>query len=464
MRKNENEQFKRIILFFSSALLVAMQTFIFYEVWSNYYNPYMRTPLFRRGHWVLLLLYVILSVGFSYLYGAFRIGYFRTLDVVFSQVLTLILVNGITYLQISIMSLRMVNVLPILVMTLMDVFVGVAWATVMRSVYHKLYPPRKMLMIYGDHDPDGLVSKMGSRKDKYNICGFININKGEEAVKEAIREYPSVILCDLPDEARNNLLKFCFELDIRAYITPKISDVIVMGTDSIDLFDTPLLLARNSGFSFEQRFAKRVADLVISVPVFIILAPFMLLTAIAIKCYDRGPIFYYQERLTQNGEVFKIIKFRSMKVDSEGENAKLAKKGDNRVTPIGRFLRNIHFDEIPQIFNIIKGEMSWVGPRPERPEIAKQYEHAIPEFDFRLKAKAGLTGYAQIYGKYSTTPYDKLKLDLYYIEHQSLWMDIKLLLMTVKIIFKKENAEGVNPDQMTALINRVADASQYENK
>ena len=117
---------------------------------------------------------------------------------------------------------------------------------------------------------------------------------------------------------------------------------------------------------------------------------------------------------------------------------------------MGRIIRRIHFDELPQIFNILKGDMSLVGPRPERPEIAALYSERISEFDYRLKVKAGLTGYAQVYGKYNTTPYDKLKLDLTYIETYSLRLDIKLLMLTFKILFQKENTEGIEAWQRTA--------------
>ena len=192
-------------------------------------------------------------------------------------------------------------------------------------------------------------------------------------------------------------------------------------------------------------------DIVLSLIALILSSPVLLLIAVAIKLYDRGPVFYKQERLTRDGEIFKIIKFRSMRMDSEADGAQLAKKDDSRITPVGRVIRRIHFDELPQLFNILKGEMSFVGPRPEREEIANEYETVIPEFSFRLKVKAGLTGYAQVYGKYNTTPYDKLKLDLTYIETYSFWLDLKLMLMTFKIIFQKENTEGIEQGQVTAV-------------
>ena len=272
-----------------------------------------------------------------------------------------------------------------------------------------------------------------------------------EALYSKILEYEAVVLCDLPASIRNKILKFCYDQNKRTYITPKISDIILNGTERIHLFDTPLMLSRNQGLTIEQRFVKRTMDIVFALLAIVISSPFLLVIAVAIKLYDGGPVFYKQERLTRDRETFQIIKFRSMKVDSEKQGAQLAKKDDDRITPVGKIIRRTHLDELPQIFNILKGEMSFVGPRPERQEIAEKYEEIVPEFRFRLKVKAGLTGYAQVYGKYNTTPYDKLKLDLTYIQTYSAWLDVKLMLMTFKIMFQKENTEGVDEKQTTAI-------------
>ena len=196
---------------------------------------------------------------------------------------------------------------------------------------------------------------------------------------------------------------------------------------------------------------KRGIDFILAVFCLVIFSPLMVFCAVAIRREDGLPVIYSQERIGRHGKPFMIYKFRSMTTHSEDAGARLAAKGDARITPVGRVIRAIHFDELPQLFNILKGEMSVVGPRPERQIIADQYTEEIPEFVLRLKVKAGLTGYAQVYGKYNTTPYDKLKLDLTYIENYSVWMDIKILFLTFKILFQKENTEGVDQDQTTAI-------------
>ena len=298
----------------------------------------------------------------------------------------------------------------------------------------------------------------------YDISGKIHISVGEREIYRRMKEYDGVIIWDLPSGIRNQYLKHCFAHSIRCYLSPKISDVILMGSERIHLFDTPLLVAKNMGLSVEQRIMKRLLDIVVSGLGIIVASPLMLIIAACVKLYDGGPVFYLQERLTEGGKPFKICKFRSMCVDSEKNGARLASKHDSRITPVGKVLRNLHLDELPQLFNVFKGEMSLVGPRPERQTLVHEYCREIPEFYYRLKVKAGLTGYAQVYGKYNTTPYDKLKLDLFYIENYSFFLDLKLLLMTVKIFFQKEVSEGVNDNQTNALKDSAESIDVTEDK
>ena len=452
--KRGNEQFKRLVLFAFSVLIIAAETYAFWICWIHYYNPRLYSSFFYKGHLVMILVYVLLTFAMSKVYGAFKIGYLRTTDILFSQTLSMLFVNVVVYLQTCMLSLRLVSVWPMLILTVVDFIIIVIWTFLTKYVYAKLYPPRKMLLVYCDRDPDGLVKKMNKRKDRYNICGSVHIDKGMEYIADLIEDedFEAVLLCDIPGDIRNDLIKYCFARSIRVYLTPKISDVIIEGGDNMHLFDTPLILMRNRGFSIEHKVVKRIMDIIVSLIVLVIFSPILLIVAIAIKLTDGGTIFYKQERLTYNEKVFMLYKFRSMRMDSEKNGARLSFKHDDRVTPIGKIIRKIHVDELPQLINILKGEMSFVGPRPERPEIAEQYYKEIPEFRYRLKVKAGLTGYAQIYGKYNTTPYDKLKLDMYYIEHCTVLMDLRLILMTVKILFQKDSTEGVEKEQTTAVL------------
>ncbi len=448
----KREKFKRLINFLEGFVILAAHTVLFAFVWYGSYVKQLDIPFFRRGDWAVIGVYALILFLLTHLYGGFKIGYLRLMDVLYSQILSLICANVVAYIQVVLISREYLSTVPILKMTIVQIAIILLWVFICKLIYAALYPPRQMLLVCYDRDPDDMINKMSSRQDKYEICDIADLNEESlDSVCDMVTEYEAVLIYDIPAYERNIILKHCFTEGVRTYVTPKISDILLRGADNIHLFDTPLYLSRNQGLSADQLIFKRLLDLVVCVPVSVVLMPLFLLISLLIKLYDGGPVLYKQPRLTINGKVFNIYKFRSMRMDSEKAGAQLAKKNDDRITPVGRVLRALHFDEFPQLINIIKGDMSLVGPRPERPEIAKQYKEIIPEFDFRLKVKAGLTGYAQVYGKYNTTPYDKLKLDLTYIENYTFWLDIKLMFLTFKILFQKENTEGIDANQVTAI-------------
>ena len=227
---------------------------------------------------------------------------------------------------------------------------------------------------------------------------------------------------------------------------------MIRGSGLTQYHDSPVFFCNHFGMEISKRAVKRCFDLVFSVLFLVILSPLFLIIAICIKCEDGGSVIYRQVRCTGDMKKFEIYKFRSMITDAEkNRGPQLATKHDKRLTRVGRFLRNTKLDELPQLVNILKGDMSFVGPRPERPEFIAKAVEDIPEFVLRTKVKAGLTGYAQVYGKYNTSPYDKLKLDLTYIENYSVWLDIKLMLLTLKVLFWPDSTEGVETEQITAL-------------
>lgn len=451
----KRERFKRVINFFEGFVILAAHTAIFAYIWYGDYVGQLKIPFFRRGDWAVIGMYGFILFLLLNLYGGFKIGYLRLIDVLYSQILSLLSANVVAYVQIVLISRKYLSATPLVKMTMVQIICILLWVLICRLIYAALYPPRKMLLVCYDRDPDDMIDKMSSRQDKYEICDIADLNEEQlNDVCDMVKDYEAVLIYDIPAYERNIILKRCFTESVRTYVTPKISDILLRGSDNIHIFDTPLYLSRNQGLSGDQMIFKRLLDLVISIPFSIILMPFFLVIALLIKLYDGGPVLYKQPRLTIDGKVFDIYKFRSMRMDSEKNGAQLAKKNDDRITPVGKVLRALHFDEFPQLINIIKGDMSLVGPRPERPEIAEKYQEIIPDFHFRLKVKAGLTGYAQVYGKYNTTPYDKLKLDLTYIENYSFWLDVKLLFLTFKILFQKDNTEGIDPEQITAIKRR----------
>lgn len=458
------DPYKKTILFFASLVNIALMTGIFAYAWYHYYSSTMYVyQFYRRGHYLIIGLYALLLFFFSNMYGGLKIGQLRRIEVMLSQYLSLFLTNIMSYIIISLLAFRLVNPSRMLAVMLLEMLVSSLWNVIIIHGYNQIFQPWKLLLIYGERPAADLVYKVETRRDKYAIYDAVNIDEGLEAIGEKMKEFQAVIIGDISAIKRNDILKYCYANKIRAYVIPKLSDIILMGADRIHVFDTPFLLSKGYTLSFDQRFWKRFLDLCLAVPLLVVLSPIMAVTALAIYLYDRGPVFYKQVRCTKYEREFEIYKFRSMIVDAERDGvAKLAAANDDRITPVGKFIRAARIDELPQLFNILKGDMSFVGPRPERPEIMKEYCEAMPEFAFRTRVKAGLTGYAQVYGKYNTTPYDKLKLDLFYIENYSFWMDLKLILMTIKTVLKRDATEGVAQGQTTAWKEKETEESVEE--
>lgn len=455
------ETFKRLINLVLVGICLALEIAVFEYHWWNYFRLQLVEDLrnlWSRATLAEVALYGVVLLFLSATYGGIRLGYQKNAEIVFSQVLSTLLANIVIYLQLSIMARQLFVLNIFLIMMVEQTVLVIIYVNIANRVYKHIFPPRKLLLIHGDRPIDDICSKFKSRKDKYVITKTLHVKKGYAALcREILQAYETeecnaVVLGDISTEERSPLLKFCYGHSIRVYLMPKITDVILTGAEELHVFDSPMLLTREYSLSMEQRFAKRAIDIIFSLILLVAVSPLMLITAIAIKLYDGGPVLYKQVRCTLNQRKFYIMKFRSMRTDAEKDGvARLAQKNDSRITPIGKFIRKCRIDELPQLINILKGDMSFIGPRPERPEIIAQYLEIMPEFAFRMKVKAGLAGFAQVYGKYNTTPYDKLKLDLIYIENYSIWMDLKLMMLTIKILFWPDSTEGVETEQITAL-------------
>ena len=432
-------------------MLFAIFTLMFAHLWTKEYAAAIIVPFAGRGNPSMVWIYMLMLLIFGKLFGVFNVAVARRVDMIFSNLFNLLIVNTAEYFVLVILIRHYISAVPLLTLFIAEVIIAVAWALGVKALNNTLFPPHKLLLIHGDYSLKELVLHVNERSERYTISEEINVNEGMDRIKEKIEEHDSVLISDLPAEIRNDILKYCYDIDKRIYMLPKITDIIVASSDQIHLFDNVAYISKNYGLSQDQRIIKRITDIFVSSVMIICLSWLMGIIAIAIKIGDGGPVFYRQDRLTIDGKIFKIIKFRSMKVNAEKEGPQLSTKHDPRVTKVGRVLRASHMDELPQLFKVFVGDMSMVGPRPERPEIANDYSALVPEFKFRLKVKAGLTGYAQVYGRYNSTPYNKLRLDLTYIQNYSFWLDIKCMVMTVKILFQKEARERIDDDQKTAV-------------
>lgn len=452
MQKNKIQK-RYIYRFFCTALLCMLASGMFFVAWYGF--------VFENNHTGFLLgignLGMAIGIYFIFYYfigkslRTFRIGVDRKANLLASQVMTVFIVDFCeTFISCAITGqFRYYHIFFVIYLILAFVQSTVLCLLVIPlvDVYRKLFKPQRILEVYCD-DSNEKSEFMNERPDKYKIVDSINITEGLEKILSVIPRYEAILLNDIPSELKNDILKDCFRMGKRVYFTPKIADIIGKNSENINLFDTPLYLCRNNAIGAGQRFLKRFFDLLFSILGFIVFSPIFIIVAVAIKVEDGGPVFFIQDRVTIGGKVFGIIKFRSMIVDAEkdGKPCPVGEE-DDRITKVGRIIRPTRIDELPQLLNIIKGDMSIVGPRPERVEHVEKYTKEIPEFAFRLKAKGGLTGVAQVFGKYNTSPLSKLKMDLDYITNYSLLLDLQIIFETVKILIQKESTQGFSKEK-----------------
>ncbi len=438
------EQYKRLVKFLGSAAIILIECAVYYHVWMNCYNKNMTEAFWKRGNWLIVGEYLIILLFLLKMYGGLKVGIYKYWNLVYSHMIALLVVNVFAYVQVVLFDKRIHNPAALIVMTFVDFLLVLVWAKMFKYIYTFFFPQKKLLLIYENTSLFHLIHRIGEREDKYEITDMVSVDEGIDKIMMRAQYFDGIIIGDISAQLRNQLVKICYEKNIRSYTVPKVSDILLRSSVELNIFDSPLYLSRNTyGLAWDQEVVKRALDLMVSGLMLLLTSPFMGIIALLIKSTDHGPVLYKQMRLTKDGRKFSIYKFRTMVIDAEKISGPV-KAGDKdpRVLPIGHFLRATRLDELPQLINILKGDMSLVGPRPERPELEAVIVKNIPEFKYRLKVKAGLTGYAQIYGRYCTTSYDKLKLDLTYIRNYSIWMDLKLVLMTPKVLFMKESTDG----------------------
>lgn len=436
------EQYRTTIRVTAISLFCLISTLIYYFIWSVFYNPEFEHPYIGKGQLFIVVVYFAVLLVTSCILGAYRIDELRKSEIIFYEVIALLFTNAIAYVQICLIEAVIANVIGMLYIMLFEGLALILWTYLSFSVVHALNPPEKMVIVYGSHLATEIVYKMSRLEERYVIAESANVDEGYDNITNKIDRFDSVIICDVPARLRNDLLKYCYQQNKSIYVVPKISDIVIRSASEITYFDSPIMKCSATGLTVEQRFIKRMIDIIGSSLGLLVLSPLFLIIALSIKLYDRGPVFYKQRRCSRDLKPFDILKFRSMVVDAEKDGPQPAVDNDKRITPVGKVIRALRVDELPQLINILKGDMSIVGPRPERIEHVEKYSEEIPEFVCRYKVKGGLTGYAQVFGKYNTSAYNKLKMDLIYIQNYSLALDFKLILMTVKILFKKESTEG----------------------
>lgn len=433
---------QKSVIFFIKVLLYFSLGATFFLIFGTQFKQLL-VP--SRTSVVTILIFCIAETLLISVYGGYHIGRLKSKPIIMSMSLATLFTDVITHFFLCIMNVNdnnnehFVYEKPLLLILVMMLHVAmiILFTYFGNHVYFTMNKPERCCVVTSSVESlNNIMPKIVRYKKQYNVVHMIHFTS--KNVFDYINECDTIFLYDLPSKEKILLNEYCYAKNKNIYYNFEMNDVVMLGAKTTILDDKPLVSAIVRDLTFEQKFVKRAMDLAISGLGLIATSPIMLLCAILIKAEDGGSVFFRQTRATKGGKLFKVYKFRTMK--EAGSINKSVTADDDRITKIGRILRKFRIDELPQLINIIKGEMSVVGPRPEMIENVDKYTEELPEFSYRLRVKGGLTGYGQIAGKYNTSPKDKLVLDLMYIENYSLWLDFKLILQTLTVFLKADDS------------------------
>jgi len=438
------------ILFLVKATLV-FAIFAIFIFGQRYY--YAGTLYYFWGNIIVILLYAAVLYMTSRIYNGFNYGNASIQEIITAWTLSFVIINVFQYFILSLIVNFLLPVRGFFYIFLAQVIVVIPMSILINYLYYRVNPAHSTILIYGDIEKLQIYRKMIKKQHRrFKVTGVISQHEQTGPLLDAINKVQSVFFLDVDEVKQEGLLEYCYLNDKHTYVLPSFSKILLNAASTIWLSNTPVFSLKKTPPDLATLMTKRLIDIVISLIGIIISSPIMIVVWLCVWLYDRHPAIYKQIRVTKGGRKFKLYKFRSMVADAEDDGVpRLTAKDDNRITPIGRVIRPTRIDELPQLFNVLFGAMSIVGPRPERPEIAQMYEEIYPIFVFRTKVKAGITGLAQIFGRYNTPPEEKLFLDIMYIESFSIMRDIKLMLQTVSVLLKPSSTEGIENDSTTAL-------------
>lgn len=388
--------------------------------------------------------FTVFTVITMYFNSAFDLSR-RQYHLAFSMFTSVLMINVFMMALPFFEVLYYIQVSTLLIIIALECLCMGIWILVFHRLWLRTHPPRSTVIMCDEMKKGREVSRKINHYSLTHRIDDVVIFNGND-YHTVLKPFDTVVLIKPPLEKKNEIALECWNLQKELIIAPDIYELIVNNATFVQFDDLMMYRVKSLGLSQNQKFVKRLMDIVLSAFALVLLSPLMLILALVIR-RDGGPVLYSQNRVTRDGKVFRLYKFRTMIPDAEKYTGPmLAIKDDPRITRSGRWLRQMRLDEIPQFWNVLIGDMSLVGPRPEREHFINLYMQSLPEYQFREKVRAGITGLAHVLGKYNTTPEERIKLDLTYIQNYSFFLDIKILIDTVRIVLSKGYAEGVSDD------------------
>ncbi len=396
---------------------------------------------------ITIFTFVIVGLLLLSVYGTYDVGRRKSKPIIYSLSLAVICTDVITYLQVMIMrantdihEFKLRGIELLFVTIVIQIIIIIVFTYAGNALFFMIHEPEKCCVITSSQDSlDVIAYAMGRFKKQYKISSVLDYRSSDSEIESQIERSETVFMYDVPAERRILIMRLCYKHKVNVYFNPYLEDIMEVNATHYVLDDVYLFNKNIKSLTMEQRIVKRLLDIGLSLFLGILSSPLWIVGALSVKLYDGGPVLFKQERATIHGRRFYVYKLRTMKENVENYSAK---KDDDRITKPGKFLRRTRIDELPQLLNVLKGDMTFVGPRPEMIKNVKSYTKELPEFRYRLRVKAGLTGYAQIAGKYNTTPRDKLIMDMMYIEQFSILRDIQLILQTAVVLLRSDSTEA----------------------
>ena len=467
--RNYRKHIGSAVVLLSNVLMIIMLLQCFIHFLAPHNHHLLR---FSRIFAIIVITFPVMYAALSRLFGGYDIGVESKKTIVFSLSLRVLLTDVFTYVEYLIMSYHSIvrntlaprdgEIRSLIFAFLVQMLIITAMTILGSFLFYRIKPPEKCCLVTSSvEELKHVIPKIRKYTRRYTIETIVDYRDPD--VHKQIKAHETIFFYGIPVDERIRLIEYSYHQNKNIYYSGEISDVITRYSRIAILDDLPFMEVLRDRMRIEQRIIKRAMDIIFSVAGLVITSPIMLVCAIAIKLCDGGPVFYRQDRITGDDRVFSIYKFRTM-YEKSGRDFRSAGVNDDRITPIGRIIRKTRMDELPQLLNIIRGDMSIVGPRPEMVSNVQKYLGELPEFKYRTRMKAGLTGIAQIEGKYNTSPRDKLILDLMYIENFSLWLDVKLMINTLRVFFKKDSTEGFHSEDFPELENYRFIADEIEKK
>ena len=412
-----------------------------------------------------VFVFVIVGLLLLSVYGTYDVGRRKSKPIIYSLSLAVVCTDVVAYLQVMIMrantdihEFRLRGIELLILTMVIQIAIIIVFTYTGNALFFAIHEPEKCCVITSCQESLDVIAYAICRfRKQYKITSVVDYRCSD--IEPYIEKAETVFVYDIPAERRLMIMRLCYKHKVNVYFNPYLEDIMEVNAKHYVLDDVYLFNKNNKTLTMEQRIFKRLLDIGLSLLLGILTSPLWICGAVAVKLYDGGPVFFKQKRATIHGRVFDVYKLRTMKTNVENYSAK---KDDDRITKPGKILRRTRIDELPQLLNVLRGDMTCVGPRPEMLENVQSYTEELPEFRYRLRVKAGLTGYAQISGKYNTTPRDKLIMDMMYIEQFSILRDIQLILQTAVVLLKSDSTEAFGKKKKSGYVFVPAEQQEKE--